>query len=144
MAGVDYSNPAHFNAYTGANNAAESSSSRSRPAPTSNKDDDNNGNVVDNAVHALLTQRLSQFTRGSDRRQVLRSLGDPKLMPRMHTLKSVWVADIAAAEREAAGERASLNGVKFLQVKNLAKGTNVGAHDVALSVSAPSFVIHIM
>jgi len=121
MAGVDYSNPAHFNAYTGANNAAESSSSRSRPAPTNNKDDDNNGKVVDNAVHALLTQRLSQFTRGSDRRQVLRSLGDPKLMPRMHTLKSVWVADIAAAEREAAGERASLNGVKFLQVKNLAQ-----------------------
>jgi len=36
----------------------------------------------------------------------------------MHELKSVWVEDIAAAEREAAGERASLNGVKFLQVKN--------------------------
>ena len=37
----------------------------------------------------------------------------------MHVLKNVWVEDIAAAEREAAGERALLNGVKFLQVKKI-------------------------
>lgn len=36
-------------------------------------------------------------------------------------MKSVWVEDIAAAEREAAVERASLNGVKFLQVKSVGK-----------------------
>ena len=74
--------------------------------------------LIDNATHAELTQKLSQYTRGSDRRQVLRTLKDPQLLPRMHELKSVWVEDIAAAEREAAGERASLNGVKFLQVKD--------------------------
>ena len=49
---------------------------------------------------------------------------DPQQLPRMHTLKSVWVEDIAAAEREAARERAALNGVKFLQVKSyLATGS---------------------
>lgn len=69
--------------------------------------------------HTLLTNKLSQYTRGSDRRQVLRSLNDIKLLPKMHVLKNVWVEDIAAAEREAAGERASLNGVKFLQVKRI-------------------------
>jgi len=74
--------------------------------------------LIDNAKHTELTQKLSQYTRGSDRRQVLRTLKDPQLLQRMHELKSVWVEDIAAAEREAAGERASLNGVKFLQVKN--------------------------
>ncbi|KAL7535235.1 hypothetical protein ACHAXR_006361 [Thalassiosira sp. AJA248-18] len=47
---------------------------------------------------------------------------DPQLMPRVHMLKNVWVEDIAAAEREAAGERAVLNGVKFLQVKNVDRG----------------------
>jgi len=51
-------------------------------------------------------------------------------MPRMHSLKSVWVEDIAAAEREAAGERAILNGVKFLQVK----GT---VHDEIMDNSKP-------
>ena len=74
--------------------------------------------LIDNAKHTELTQKLSQHTRGSDRRQVLPTLKDPQLLPRMHELKSVWVEDIAAAEREAAGERASLNGVKFLQVEN--------------------------
>jgi hypothetical protein len=39
-------------------------------------------------------------------------------MPRTHVLANAWVEDIAAAEREAAGERASLNGVRFLQVKS--------------------------
>ena len=74
--------------------------------------------LIDNEKHTELTQKLSQYTRGSDRRQVLRTLKDPQLLQRMHELKSVWVEDIAAAEREAAGERASLNGVKFLQVKD--------------------------
>ena len=69
--------------------------------------------------HTLLTNKLSQYTRCSDRRQVLRSLNDIKLLPKMHVLKNVWVEDIAAAEREAAGERALLNGVKFLQVKRI-------------------------
>lgn len=64
-------------------------------------------------------QKLSKYTRGSDRRQVLRTLKDVTLLPRMHEMKSVWVEDIAAAEREAAVERASLNGVKFLQVKSV-------------------------
>jgi len=58
---------------------------------------------------------------------VLRSLMDPSLLPRMHTLRGVWVEDIAAAEREAAGERAALNGVKFLQVKKQSSPTSVGA-----------------
>ena len=66
-------------------------------------------------------KKLSKYTRGSDRRQVLRTLKDVTLLPRMHEMKSVWVEDIAAAEREAAVERASLNGVKFLQVKSVGK-----------------------
>ena len=69
-------------------------------------------------VYAL-SQKLSQYTRGSDRRQVLRTLLDPDLFPRSHDLGGVsGVYDIAAAEREAAGERASINGVKFLQVSS--------------------------
>lgn len=69
-------------------------------------------------IHTL-SQRLSQYARGSDRRQVLRTILDPDLYPRMHLLGGVsGVDDIAAAEREAAGERASLNGVKFLQVRS--------------------------
>jgi hypothetical protein len=69
-------------------------------------------------VYAL-SQKLSQYTRGNDRRQVLRTLLDPDLFPRLHDLCGVsGVYDIAAAEREAAGERASLNGVKFLQVRS--------------------------
>jgi hypothetical protein len=35
----------------------------------------------------------------------------------MYTLKNAEVDDIAAAEREASGERGVLNGVKFLQVR---------------------------
>ena len=76
---------------------------------------------------ANLIPKLSQYTRGSDRRQILRTLGDPKQLPALHTLQSVWVDDIAAAEREAAGERAVLNGVKFLQVKS-AGGEFPGRH----------------
>ena len=71
---------------------------------------------------ADLTEKLSRYSRAADRRQALRTLMDPKLLPRMQPLRSVWVEDIAAAEREAAGERASLNGVKFLQVKNVNNG----------------------
>ena len=66
-----------------------------------------------------LTQKLSQYTRQNDRRQALRALSDTTLFPRMHgPLSSVYgiEKDIAMAEREAAGERALLNGVKFLQV----------------------------
>ena len=85
------------------------SSSTTTPTPTDALSD----------KHTLLTNKLSQYTRGSDRRQVLRTLNDIKLLPKMHVLKNVWVEDIAAAEREAAGERASLNGVKFLQVKRI-------------------------
>jgi hypothetical protein len=40
----------------------------------------------------------------------------------MYTLKNAEVEDIAAAEREASGERGILNGVKFLQVR----GSGVG------------------
>ncbi|KAL3803106.1 hypothetical protein ACHAW5_001970 [Stephanodiscus triporus] len=73
-------------------------------------------------IHTL-SQRLSQYARGSDRRQVLRTLLDPDLYPRMHLIGGVsGVDDIAAAEREAAGERASLNGVKFLQVRSPLQG----------------------
>ena len=54
---------------------------------------------------------------------------DPQQLPRMHTLKSVWVEDIAAAEREAAGERAALNGVKFLQVRRI-RATGSGELDI--------------
>ena len=67
---------------------------------------------------AELNNKLSQYTRGADRRQALRTLTDPSLLPRMHQLRNVRVEDIAAAEREATGERAVLNGVKFLQVKS--------------------------
>lgn len=67
-----------------------------------------------------LSDKLSKYTRGSDRRQVLRTLLDPELYPRLHSLMGVTgVDDIAAAEREAASERASLNGVKFLQVRGV-------------------------
>ena len=76
------------------------------------------GNTPRARALANLIPRLSQYTRGSDRRQILRTLSDPRQTPAMHTLQSVWVEDIAAAEREAAGERAVLNGVKFLQVKS--------------------------
>ncbi|KAL3815961.1 hypothetical protein ACHAXA_003582 [Cyclostephanos tholiformis] len=66
-----------------------------------------------------LSSRLSQYTRGSDRRQVLRTLLDVEYLPRMHELGGVsGVDDIAAAEREAAAERASLNGVNFMQVRD--------------------------
>lgn len=33
-------------------------------------------------------------------------------------MKNVFVEDIAMAEREAASERGTLNGVKFLQIKS--------------------------
>ena len=112
---MDVANPKHFNAYTGSHDAPPRSEKRSTTAPSSNNDNDSN---IDDDLHSQLTHNLSQYTRGADRRQVLRSLMDPQLMPWMHILKSVWVEDIAAAEREAAGERAALNGVNFLQVKN--------------------------
>ena len=69
-------------------------------------------------VYAL-SQKLSQYTRGSDRRQVLRTLLDPDIFPQLHDLGGVsGMYDIATAKQETAGERASLNGVKFLQVSS--------------------------
>jgi len=65
-----------------------------------------------------LSTKLAKYTRGSDRRQVLRTLHDSTLYPKLHTLRGVeGIEDIAAAEREVASERAVLNGVKFLQVR---------------------------
>ena len=70
-----------------------------------------------NKLSSLFT-KLAKYTRGSDRRQVLRTLHDSTLYPKLHTLRGVeGIEDIAAAEREVASERAVLNGVKFLQVR---------------------------
>eukprot|EP01082_Thalassiosira_pseudonana_P008792 g7809.t1 g7809 contig26:330034-331516(-) len=63
-----------------------------------------------------LVQKLTSYTRGMDRRQVLRTINDVSVFPKMHTLKLGVVEDIAEAEREAARERGVLNGVKFLQL----------------------------
>ena len=63
-----------------------------------------------------LVQKLTSYTRGMDRRQVLRTINDTSVFPKMHTLKLGVVEDIAEAEREAARERGVLNGVKFLQL----------------------------
>mmetsp|Transcript_534 Transcript_534/g.1095 ORF Transcript_534/g.1095 Transcript_534/m.1095 type:complete len:436 (-) Transcript_534:159-1466(-) len=63
-----------------------------------------------------LAAALAKYTRGSDRRQVLRTLGDPSKFSTCHVLPPVRVEDIAEAEREAAAERGVLNGVKFLRV----------------------------
>ena len=65
---------------------------------------------------AVLTQKLTTYARGCDRRQILRLLGS-NAYTKMYTLKSARVEDIALAEREASGERGVLNGVKFLQVR---------------------------
>lgn len=132
MQTAQYSDPKHFNAYTGNTPPRTNVQSRASP-PTINNSNNNqtaaaaaaapihtdSNNENKNSQHTELNQKLSQYTRGGDRRQALRSLMDPKLLPRMHTLRSVWVEDIALAEREAAGERAVLNSVKFLQAKNL-------------------------
>lgn len=65
---------------------------------------------------STLSTKLAKYTRGSDRRQVLRTLHDSTLYPKLHTLQSVsGIEDIAAVEREVASERAVLNGVRFLQ-----------------------------
>ncbi|EJK49384.1 hypothetical protein THAOC_31746 [Thalassiosira oceanica] len=90
--------------------------SNKQPAMTSHERQ--GGNTPRARALANLIPKLSQYTRGSDRRQIIRTLSDPKQLPALHNLQSVWVDDIAAAEREAAGERAVLNGVKFLQVKS--------------------------
>lgn len=65
---------------------------------------------------ALLSQKLTTYARGCDRRQILRLLGSNQYT-KMYTLKNAEVDDIAMAEREASGERGILNGVKFLQVR---------------------------
>lgn len=70
---------------------------------------------------AALSQKLTTYARGCDRRQILRLLGSNQYT-KMYTLKNAEVEDIAAAEREASGERGVLNGVKFLQVR----GSGVG------------------
>lgn len=141
-----YANPKHFNAYAGG-------SSSSRPAASAGGHGAGPANVSTPPAKAAaasadarrnlnrggggppplpssgrmveLAQKLSQYARGGDRRQVLRTLSDPSLMPRMHVLGTALVDDIAAAEREAAGERASLNGVGFLQVKDPQRGGGV-------------------
>lgn len=70
---------------------------------------------------AALSQKLTTYARGCDRRQILRLLGSNQYT-KMYTLKNAEVEDIAAAEREASCERGVLNGVKFLQVR----GSGVG------------------
>lgn len=138
-----YANPKHFNAYTGGaldapadeigggsgiggnsngNSAADGKHKNKVDSPDATATGGAAIDPIDAERHAEATRRLSQYTRGSDRRQVLRTLGDPKLMPRAVRLRSVWMEDIAAAEREAAAERAALNGVKFLQVPKHTNG----------------------
>jgi hypothetical protein len=68
-----------------------------------------------------LSQKLTALARGSDRYQIVRLLSSNEY-PKMYTLKNVEVEDIAAAEREASGERGVLNGVKFLQVRDSGVG----------------------
>mmetsp|Transcript_6852 Transcript_6852/g.15151 ORF Transcript_6852/g.15151 Transcript_6852/m.15151 type:complete len:392 (+) Transcript_6852:189-1364(+) len=143
-----YANAKHYNAYTSGGGTSSNTPPRKNRSATANNSLSKNTNAPSDkntkkshtaiipaagagggatntsppdthTTQAQLTHKLSQYTRGSDRRQVLRSLADPALLPRIHPLKAVWVEDIAAAEREAAMERALLNGVKFLQVKHV-------------------------
>ena len=134
MEAAQYSNPKHFNAYTagggdaiiepsGSNGGGNASIASSTNKSTNDNDGASNsaskstaGRRDDEANQTELTSRLSKYTRGSDRRQVLRTLKE--LLPRLIDMKAAYVEDIAAAEREAAGERAILNGVKFLAVKH--------------------------
>jgi hypothetical protein len=125
-AALQFTNPKHFNAYHGVaqtNNTvgtASSTASLAYPALSSAAATTTTSVQQQQQRRDELTQKLSQYTRQNDRRQILRALNDTKLFPRMHgPLPSVYgVEDIAMAEREAAGERASLNGVKFLQVNH--------------------------
>ena len=109
------------------NNTGGAASTSSTASASVKSNVHNNNNAPSSAHYQLqqqqrrdeLTQKLSQYTRQNDRRQALRALCDTALFPRMHgPLSSVYgiEKDIAMAEREAAGERALLNGVKFLQV----------------------------
>ncbi|KAL7546527.1 hypothetical protein ACHAWF_009860 [Thalassiosira exigua] len=149
---AQYTNPKHFNAYTGGSVGAspprdgvKGRRTRTSPPPpqgpvaapgrggnasaSESRSSGGTGGGDQDAQLSALSARLSQFARGADRRQVLRTLCDPGSMPRVHPLAPVWVEDIAAAEREAAGERASLNGVKFMQVRTGGSAADKGPVD---------------
>jgi hypothetical protein len=131
-AASSYSNPKHFNAYTGnqasggSTTTAKSLAAKIKGGNATSKSITNSSVTVASSTVAasgnrpftltVLHQKLTQYTRGSDRRQMLRLLKNPKEFPSSHVMKNVYVEDIAMAEREAACERGVLNGVKFLQI----------------------------
>mmetsp|Transcript_23462 Transcript_23462/g.46698 ORF Transcript_23462/g.46698 Transcript_23462/m.46698 type:complete len:334 (-) Transcript_23462:68-1069(-) len=126
---ASYSNPRHFNAYTGhKGSVAKSLAAKIKGGNTTSKSISSSSvTVASNTTTpprnnqpftlSVLRQKLTQYTRGSDRRQMLRLLKNPKEFPSSHEMKNVFVEDIAMAEREAAYERGVLNGLKFLKVK---------------------------
>ena len=135
-----YSNPKYFNAYTGSSPPPPKTSAKSLAAKIKGGKENANSISGNSTVssrdttsiqlppnaksspfitRSVLHQKLTQYTRGSDRRQLLRLLSNPKLFPSCgHHMKGVVVEDIALAEREGARERGVLNGVKFLQSKS--------------------------
>mmetsp|Transcript_6104 Transcript_6104/g.9501 ORF Transcript_6104/g.9501 Transcript_6104/m.9501 type:complete len:337 (-) Transcript_6104:93-1103(-) len=127
-ASVSYSNPKHFNAYTGnQGSSVKSLAAKIKGGNTTSKSISNSSVAVATIAPTgghqpftlpVLHQKLTQYTRGSDRRQLLRLLTNPKEFPSSHVMKNVFVEDIAMAEREAAYERGALNGVKFMKVKD--------------------------
>lgn len=129
MSASIYSNPKHFNAYTGNQGGGlhKSLAAKLNKGNTTSKSVSNSSvtvaTIAPPGVHQpftlpVLHQKLTQYTRGSDRRQLLRLLKNPKEFPSSHVMKNVFVEDIAMAEREAAYERGALNGVKFMKVKD--------------------------
>ena len=81
MDSVQYTNPKHFNAYIGSGTPSREKGNKAAN-PNDSANSENASEVISNARLLQLTQKLSQYTRGSDRRQVLRSLMDTQLMPR--------------------------------------------------------------
>lgn len=131
------SNPNHFNVSSGDSAITAKSLAAKIKGNTTSTTAFTNGSVTQSvtilsssdsstvaAVHStiptksVLHQKLTQCTRGSDRRNLLRTLKNPTEFPSSHVMKGVVVEDIAMAEREGARERGVLNGVKFFQVKS--------------------------
>ena len=89
-----------------------------------------------------LSTKLSKYTRGSDRRQVLRTLHDSTLYPKLHALRGVeGIEDIAAAEREVASERAVLNGVKFPRAPRDGAGSIASSARAATTMPVDSYFL---
>lgn len=126
MSASIYSNPKHFNAYTGNQGGLHKSLTAKLKGGNPTSKSSSGATVATIAPREInqpftlpvLHQKLTQYTRGSDRRQLLRLLKNPKEFPSSHVMKNVFVEDIAMAEREAAYERGALNGVKFMKVKD--------------------------